>query len=66
MSNITSLEVKEEIKSIFSSGDCFGISWDGHRRNTFCDVTAPGQRYLSLFDRMKDRFLRCVSACTCL
>ena len=25
-----------------------------HRRNTFCDVTAPGQRYLSLFDRMKE------------
>ena len=26
----------------------------GHRRNTFCDVTAIGQRYLSLFDRMKE------------
>ena len=25
-----------------------------HRRNTFCDVTAPGQRYFSLFDRMKE------------
>jgi len=28
MSIIAFLEVKEEIKNIFSSGDCFGISWD--------------------------------------
>ena len=29
----------------------------GHRRNTFCDVTAPGQRYLSSFNRFL--ILRC-------
>ena len=32
----------------------FSLAPPRHRRNTFCDVTAPGQRYLSLFDRMKE------------